>query len=205
MVQIKICGVRDIDTAGFCIEQGVDFLGLVFYPLSKRYLDVVAARSMVETFQGQVKFVGVFLDAPQIEVNRIADQVGVDYVQLHGKESPAYCQDIRKPIIKAFGVGTGFNFKDLEPYQECISYYLFDNPRWGSGHVFDWLQLKESRNEAGFASTKPFFLAGGLTPDNIKQAIHEFSPTGVDVSSGVETDGRKDLEKIRKFVDNVRC
>jgi len=203
MVQIKICGVRDVDTAGFCVEQGVDFLGLVFYPPSRRYVDPASARSIVRAFQGQIKFVGVFMDAPEEEVNRTAEEVGVDYIQLHGKESPAYCQRMRRPVIKAFGVGPTFSFRELEPYRQNVLYHLFDNPKWGSGCAFDWLRLKGSEGTKA-ALTKPFFLAGGLNPENVREAIRETGPAGVDVSSGVETNGRKDLEKVRKFVNAVR-
>ncbi len=204
MVQIKICGIRDLETAGFCIEQGVNFLGLVFYPPSKRYIDPIAARDIVRTFRDQVKFVGVFLDSPQEEVNRIAEQVELDYVQLHGKESPEYCRKILRPVIKTFGVGPGFDSTKLALYQQNVLYYLFDNIKGGSGQIFDWTRLKRMTQEVKLTSKKPFFLAGGLTPENVSKAIQETSPMAVDVSSGVETEGRKDPAKIKKFVERVR-
>jgi phosphoribosylanthranilate isomerase len=204
MVQIKICGIRDLETAGFCIQQGVNFLGLVFYPPSKRYIDPTTARDIVRTFRDQVKFVGVFLNAPQEEVNRIAEQVELDYVQLHGQESPEYCQRILRPVIKTFGVGPGFDATKLKLYQQNVPYYLFDNIQGGSGQIFDWTRLKSMMKEVTLTAKKPFFLAGGLTPENVQEAIRETSPLAVDVSSGVETEGRKDPAKIKKFVERVR-
>ncbi|HWP48210.1 MAG TPA: phosphoribosylanthranilate isomerase [Candidatus Limnocylindrales bacterium] len=204
MVQIKICGIRDLETAGFCIEQGVNFLGLVFYPPSKRYINPIVARDIVRTFRDQVKFVGVFLDSPQEEVNRIAEQVELDYVQLHGKESPEYCCEILRPVIKTFGVGPGFDSTKLTLYQQNVPYYLFDNIQGGSGQIFDWTRLQRITREVKLTFKKPFFLAGGLTPENVSKAIQETSPMAVDVSSGVETEGRKDPAKIKKFVERVR-
>jgi phosphoribosylanthranilate isomerase len=125
-------------------------------------------------------------------------------VQLHGKVSPAYCRDIVRPVIKAFGVSANFNFNETTSYQQNILYYLFDNSKAGSGQTFDWSKLKNIRDIPNPVCIKPFFLSGGLTPENVRNAIQEISPMGVDVSSGVETEGRKDLTKIKQFIENCR-
>lgn len=177
-------------------EYGADLLGFVFAP-SRRRIEVTDAEKLAAQIQGVGK-VGVFVDAPLAEVQEIAKRCKLDYVQLHGNESPEYCRAVKYPIIKAVRVGTEFNPSILEAYQ--VDWVLFDSfvpgQQGGTGLTFDWHKAKAQRQQV----KTPLFVAGGLTAENVGEAIEILSPEGIDVSGGVETDGRKDLEKIRQFL-----
>lgn len=145
--------------------------------------------------------VGVFVDASCGEVRRIARECRLDYVQLHGAESPEYCRGLGYPVIKAVRIGESAE-AGWEQYD--VDYFLFDSyvpgQAGGTGQTFDWsgfLQIKEQIR-------RPYFVAGGLTPHNVGKAVAALAPDGVDVSGGVETDGTKDAEKIRQFITAAR-
>lgn len=142
------------------------------------------------------------MDAPLDEVQDIAKRCKLDYVQLHGNESPEYCRLVKYPVIKAVRVGGDFDPLALAAYD--VDWVLFDSfvpgQQGGTGLTFDWQKARVQRQQVKI----PLFVAGGLTPENVGDAVEILSPEGIDVSGGVETDGRKDLEKIRQFLIAAR-
>lgn len=204
--KVKICGLTTLEDARFVSGALADYLGFIFYPESPRYVDPAKAGAIINWLEGPGK-VGVFVNQPLDDVNSIAKQTGVDYVQLHGNESPDYCSLVEKPIIKVFHVSSETTRDDLveqiDPYMEHVEFFLFDTKvdgKWGgTGQTFDWNILKEISNE------KPFFLSGGLNPENIEDAIQKVQPYAVDLSSGLEeSPGLKDFDKIELFFDKMR-
>lgn len=204
--KVKICGLTTLEDARFVSGALADFLGFIFYPESPRYVEPAKAGAIINWLEGPGK-VGVFVNQPLDDVNSIAKQTGVDYVQLHGNESPDYCALVEKPIIKVFHVNSETTRDDLveqiDPYIEQVEFFLFDTKvdgKWGgTGQTFDWNILKEISNE------KPFFLSGGLNPENIEDAIKKVQPYAVDLSSGLEeSPGLKDFDKIELFFDKMR-
>ncbi|MGP4039449.1 phosphoribosylanthranilate isomerase [Gracilibacillus sp. D59] len=200
MVQVKICGLQNKEAIETAVEAGADFIGFVFAK-SKRRVTKEQAANMAQFVPSHVKKVGVFVNEDIKIIKEIAHDVGLDYVQLHGDESPSFCQEIGIPVIKAFEVRQASDLDKIGPY-DC-AYYLLDSPagkyRGGSGETFDWQVAKEYN-----FLNKKILLAGGLKADNIEEAITEVAPAGVDVSSGVETDGEKDLDKIKAFIDAAK-
>ncbi len=200
MVRIKVCGIRTEQDGLEAVRAGADFVGLVL-AASGRQVSVAQAKQIaaaVRSSGSPARVVGVFVNSPASEVNRIARECGLDYVQLSGDESLAYCREIEKPVIKAVHVGSGL--PELEKKAGLI--YLLDTHvagRYGgTGITFDWSLARQ------ISRRTPLILAGGLTPENVGQAIREVGPWGVDVSSGVETDGVKDMNKIRAFIAAAR-
>ncbi|SHM66529.1 phosphoribosylanthranilate isomerase [Gracilibacillus kekensis] len=200
MVQVKICGLRNKEAIQAAVDADVDFIGFVFAK-SKRRVTMEEAVDLAQYVPDHVKKVGVFVNESIETIEEIAEEVGLDYVQLHGDETPAFCEQLAFPVIKAFEVKSAEDLDRVASY-DC-AYYLLDSPggkyRGGSGETFDW-SLVQKHNFL----TKKILLAGGLKVDNVEEAIKEVAPAGVDVSSGVETDGVKDLEKIRAFLDAAK-
>ncbi len=212
MIRVKICGLSEIEPAMVAAEAGTDFLGLIFAP-SRRQVSPEKAKQIVEAIKSlpnHPQVVGVFLNLAAAEVNRIADYCRLDRVQLSGDETWDYCRQIDKPLIKVFHIAGQQKSPDIladigmAPQSGLKHDFicLLDAPSGkaygGTGQVFDWQLAKE-------VSTRlPVMVAGGLTSDNVGQLVREVRPWGVDVSSGVETDGRKDISKIRDFIQKVR-
>lgn len=204
--KVKICGITNLEDARFASGAMVDYLGFIFTEKSKRYIDPEKAGAMINWLEGPEK-VGVFMNQPLDDVNLLAKFSGIDYVQLHGQETIEYCQLIEKPIIKVIHVGASSTKVELETevalYSEVAKFLLFDTKSngefGGTGKTFDWSLLN------GIAGDKPFFLAGGLTPDNVSEAIDIVNPYAVDVNSGVEEEpGLKDFEKIERLMENLK-
>jgi phosphoribosylanthranilate isomerase len=198
--KIKICGMTQLKDAVFAAEQGADAVGFIFYKKSPRSVTMKTAREIISQLPPFVDTVGVFVNETADRVNKIAEYCGLDLVQLHGEESPAFCRKIQRRVIKAFRVKDLQSIKQLEKYP--VSGFLLDtfsdDLHGGTGKVFDW-NLAHPAKKVG-----PVILAGGLTPRNIRQAISQVRPYGVDVCSGVEkSPGIKDPEKVRAFLKNI--
>ena len=197
-VTVKICGITNAEDAEVVVSAGANALGFIFYPRSPRAVTPSRASAICSRLPGHVARVGVFVNASPDEVNETAAMCGLSILQFHGDESPEYCSQFGIMTMKAFRVRDRETITSLPRYTTHA--WLLDayNPvqRGGSGETFDW-QLAVAANQFG----KLIFLAGGLTPENVVQAIRQVKPFGVDVSSGVETaPGRKDHTKVRAFV-----
>ncbi|MDD5421891.1 MAG: phosphoribosylanthranilate isomerase [Candidatus Omnitrophota bacterium] len=203
MTKIKICGITNKIDALAASELGADMLGFVFYNGSKRYVEPRTAEDIINEIPQSVRKVGVFVDETKENVQRIAQDALLDILQFHGDETPDFCVYFKDKykVIKAFRLKDKDDLKKINMYD--TDYYLLDTYKrdsiGGSGEVFDWKILKD------FEILKPVILAGGLTPANVRQAIKEVAPFGVDVSTGVEASpGKKDIGLMKKFVENVR-
>ena len=198
---IKICGIRSLQAAQAAYESGADLIGFVF-AASRRQIDVVTAAKICRSVARPGK-VGVFVNQPLDEVNAIAAQCQLDYIQLHGDESAEYRRNLNRPLILAVRVGPNLNPAALET--DAGSWLLLDSlvagQQGGTGIAFDW---QATRKLIGRPRQK-FFVAGGLNAANVANAIRILRPDGVDVSGGVETDGIKDPEKIRQFIAAARA
>ena len=174
-----------------------DYIGFVFWEKSKRYVDETKAESLKKDLNREIKAVGVFVDEEPDRVIELLNKGIIDAVQLHGKESESYINHLRlhtdKPIIKAFIIR---NEEDVFCANESIADYVLLDAGLGEGKSFDWEFLKNIN--------RPFFMAGGLLPENVGEAVRRIKPYGVDVSSGIETSGHKDASKMGSFVANVR-
>ncbi len=207
-MKIKICGLANIEEARVASEAGADYLGLVFAP-SRRQVRSTQAREIAE-FVNQTKnrpsIVGVFVNLPAREVNLIADFCQLDIVQLSGDESWDYCREIKRPLIKALHVSPEAQASDIlqemeKGYRlipkENLTYLLDTQVKeayGGTGQTFSWRLAKE------ISARYPVIIAGGLSSENLSPMVHEVNPWGVDVSSGVETQGKKDTQKIVQFI-----
>lgn len=199
VVRVKICGIMDPAAALAAAEAGADAVGFVFAP-SRRQVTVEQARRIVAALPPFVTKVGVFVDEAPQRVRQIAEAVRLDAVQLHGGEPPAYAEALGLPVIKAIRMRDREAVAAMRGYR--VAAFLLDSFEpdlaGGTGRPFDWALA------AGLQAPAPLILAGGLTPDNVGEAIETVRPYAVDVSSGVETDGRKDPAKIRAFIARVR-
>jgi phosphoribosylanthranilate isomerase len=204
MVKVKICGITNLKDARQAVEAGADFLGFNFYLRSPRYVTPQRARGILRRLPKKIVSVGVFVNEREDEMLEIARRVGLDYLQLHGEESPATIAHLARnlPVIKAVRVRNSFRAAELARYKHVSAFLLdgFDRRRHGgSGKTFPWnLALRAKR--AGH-----IFLAGGLTPGNVKEAIRSAKPYAVDVCSGVEArPGKKDPALVANFMRAAR-
>ncbi|AND40994.1 MULTISPECIES: phosphoribosylanthranilate isomerase [Cytobacillus] len=199
-MKVKICGIRDISTALFAIENGADALGFVFAE-SKRKINPEAAGEIIRELPGEVLKVGVFVNETKATIEEIANVSGINVIQLHGDETPEFCSSFSLPVIKALSVGSPDDLSQLDEFS--CEYILLDSPkgkyRGGNGVSFDWSILNKPLQD------KKMILAGGLNPENVGEGIKAANPYMVDVSSGVETEGKKDPEKIKRFIENAKC
>lgn len=198
-MQVKICGIQTVEAAQIAADAGADYIGFVFAP-SKRKISPKKAAMIVKQIDSPVKKVGVFVNEAPENINRIAHEVGLDIIQLHGDELPSIVNQLAYPTIKAYSIDQVIGMDNI-PFPS--NYLLIDSPptiyRGGSGKIFDWQLAKELP-----IPSHRLILAGGLTPENVQQAIATVQPACVDVSSGVETNGEKDHEKIIQFIANAK-
>lgn len=192
MTKVKICGLTTKEAVEVAVNSGADYIGFVFAK-SKRQVGIKQASHLAQFIPKTVQKVGVFVSPTLMELQEAIVKVPLDLVQIHGEFSDEDFEKLDVPSIRAIPVE-----KALEEIETKADFLLFDAPLAGSGKTFDWELLKDENIE------KPYFLAGGLTVDNVKQAITFFRPYAVDVSSGVETDGKKDLLKIMRFIESVK-
>ena len=206
--KVKICGLRREEDI-CCVNAYLpDYIGFVFYPKSKRYVTGEQAQQLKEKLDPRIRAVGVFVNADPDEVIALLQKNIIDIAQLHGQESEEQLRKIReqtgKPVIRAVKVTEETNLQ--EAYQTDADYILLDNGM-GSGKPFPWdVILKQLAQEElqEKICRKPFFLAGGISPENMERAAEAFRPYALDLSSSVETDGVKDPEKIRKLMETIR-
>ncbi len=209
--QVKICGLSQPEHINAAVEAGADMLGLIFYPPSHRYVRpqqvpalLAASSSLAEPPKGQPApdLVGVFVNETAEFINEVSELVGLHFVQLHGTEAPELCQQMTRPVIKAIHVHNADDLALIRTYKEVSWRIMLDTPTpsWGGvGTTHDWSIAHRAAQEV------PIILAGGLTIDNVADAIRAVQPWGVDVSSGVETNKQKDVNKIRAFLQQVRA
>jgi phosphoribosylanthranilate isomerase len=201
MVRVKICGITCVEDALQAVQAGADALGFVFYERSPRNLAQDRAASIISELPPFVQAVGLFVNADAGFVNDTADRCRLDLVQLHGDEPPEFCEQIRRRVIKAFRVRDASSLTPVRDYR--VAGILLDayspGAFGGTGLSFNW-ELAGSANKFG-----PVILAGGLTPDNVREAVEKVAPYAVDVSSGVESSpGKKDPQLVRKFVNMAK-
>lgn len=200
MTKVKICGLKEIEHVEAAVKAGADFIGLMFAP-SKRQITMEQAIELAKVIPSNVKKVGVFVNEKPETIKEIAQKVGLHYIQYHGDETPDMIEAIGLPAIKAFSVQTEEDVVRAARYQ--VDYYLFDAPgtdyRGGSGKSFDWLLLDKMN-----IPSEKIILAGGLNDENVGLAIMLVEPFAVDVSSGVEIDGRKSSTAIANFIEKAK-
>lgn len=199
----KICGVKSLEAAQEAAEHGAHFIGIIMVPGRERSVDTGVAKQIsayLRTLpeERRPKLVGVFRNQSLEVIERAAQEIPLDVVQLHGSEPPEFVSQITTSVIKRV-VPTNPDFvEQILLLNSQNVYALVDSERGGDGKVFDWTPLEKVGAVGG-----KYILAGGLNPDNVKQALAQPGCIGVDVSGGVETDGIKDLHKIRLFLKNA--
>ena len=200
MTLVKICGLQEVEHVRAAVEGGANAIGFVFAK-SRRQITLSQAQRLAVAVPQNVLKVGVFVNETIENIEKYAKEVPLNYVQLHGDESIEYVNSISVPVIKAFSISSKEDVQNALTYD--VDLYLFDTPgiefRGGSGNTFDWGVL-DSEN----IPKDKVILAGGLKAENVRDAIQTVRPYMVDVSSGVETDQRKDESKIRAFIRAVR-
>jgi len=199
LTRVKICGLKRREDISYVNELEPDYVGFVFVK-SKRQIDKYKAKELISNLDKSIKTVGVFLNTPAVKVKEISEFCNLDIIQLHGDETPEYCNMFEREVWKAFRIRNEDSLKEIEQYN--AGGYLLDTyikgAYGGTGEVFNWDLASEISKE------KLIILAGGLSENNIDMAINVVKPSIVDVSSGVEIDGYKDFDKIKKFIERVR-
>jgi phosphoribosylanthranilate isomerase len=203
--KIKICGITNQEDAEAAVHEGADALGFVLYSHSPRYVEPAVAKRIIGRLPPFVLPVGVFVNQDLDTVRHLFDDCGFALAQLHGDESPGFCESLNRPVLRAIRLRDRSSFLALAEFKGRAGVRgfvvdAFSNTAYGgTGHTTDWSLAGE------VAKAAPILLAGGLTPENVQEAIRRVQPYGVDVSSGVEeSPGRKDPDKIRAFIRSVR-
>jgi len=204
-VKVKICGITNEQDARVAVEAGADALGFIMYRKSPRFVEAAVAKRIIDGLPPFVAAVGVFVNEEAAAVRRLMDECGLTMAQLHGDESAAYCEGLGRPSMKALRLKDRGTFLALAEFQGRANVRAFvvdafsDQAYGGTGQTVDWTLAAEA------ARASRILLAGGLTPDNVAEAIRQVRPYGVDVSSGVEVrPGQKDHAKMQAFIQAVR-
>lgn len=192
MTKVKICGLSTPEAVATAVKAGADYIGFVFAK-SNRQVSLEQAHELAKGVTGQTKTVGVFVSPSLKELEEAISQVPLDIVQIHGTFDEDLISKISVPVIRAIQIDGDSQVKSQ------AGYLLFDAPIAGSGQNFDWQLLADKQIE------QDYFIAGGLAVDNVAEAKETFHPYALDVSSGVETDGYKDLKKIKAFIERVKA
>jgi len=206
LVKVKICGITNSEDALAACEYGADALGFIFYKKSPRFIELERVKDIIKDLPPFVTTVGVFVDEDADRISEIADAAKLDIIQLHGSEPPEFCNVFKRKIIKAFKIqeqGARGKGQENEIRRYTVSAYLLDTYKegveGGTGETFNWEIAKEAK---GFGR---IILAGGLTPQNVAEAVETVMPYGVDVISGVEQKpGKKDLQKVKNFIERAK-
>lgn len=199
--RVKICGITSVKDALDVVDAGADAIGLVFYAPSPRAVTLEQAKEIAAAVPAFVTVVGLFVNADQSEIEKIIAEVGIDLIQFHGDESPAFCRQFNHPYIKAVRVKPDTNLiqyaDDFFDAKALLLDAYAEGVPGGTGHSFDWDLIPKNL-------PKPVILAGGLNAENVAQAIHDVRPYAVDVSGGVElAKGVKDAKKIQSFMQQI--
>jgi len=206
-LKIKVCGMSDPENISGVTGALPDYLGFIFYPKSKRYVGPNFSAEALKIVHEPVKTVGVFVNETLEEVIEICKNLNLDVAQLHGNETPEYCRQIQNSgitVFKAFSVDESFDFESLNVYSRVCDYFLFDTKGQlpgGTGQKFNW-QLLEN-----YTDDVPFFLSGGIGPDDLEAVIRFSHPQlfGIDINSGFEiSPALKDVEKVKNFILQLR-
>jgi len=203
MVKVKICGITNLEDALAAAYAGCDALGFIFYKKSPRYISPQKAAAIIKRLPSGLIKIGVFVDATDKFIERVAKLCGLDMLQFHGSETPVFCARFRGyRIIKAFKLKHGFNPADVLRYKTFA--YLFDTYSplkiGGTGKKFNWKLVRHINN-----LKRPVFLSGGLSAGNVQKSIKCVGPQWVDASSSLETSpGKKDHKKVKKFIETVK-
>ena len=203
-IKIKICGITNLEDAGVAVEAGADALGFVFYSQSPRCIESAIAKRIIAQLPPFVIPVGVFVNHDQETIRNVFDECGLAFAQLHGEETPTFCESLGRPVLRALRLRDRGSLLALAEYKGRMGVrgFIVDafstQAYGGTGQTVDWSLARE------VAQAAPILLAGGLTANNVQEAIRQVQPYGVDVSSGVEkSPGQKDHEKIRTFTQAV--
>jgi phosphoribosylanthranilate isomerase len=201
-VKVKICGITNVADGQIAAEAGADMIGLMFYERSPRHISLAAAAEIARALPPFVVKVGVFVNPPADLVLRAIGECGVSLLQFHGEETPKFCTQFGTMSMKAFRVRDAASLAALPEYQTDA--WLLDayspDAYGGTGAKFNWDLAIEAKKQG-----RPIFLAGGLTPENVAEAVRTVQPFGVDVSSGVEfAPGKKDQAKVRAFIQAAK-
>lgn len=199
-MKVKICGITTVEDGLLCANEGADMLGFVLYPGSKRFVSLESAVEIIKGLIANVKKVAVVVNPDQEEVSRIVKSGVFDIIQLHGEESPELVASVPLQVIKAFRVHPGFDFGTVEAYGEIVP--LFDSfskeERGGTGKGFDHSLIPRHLR-------RKFILSGGLSSDNVAEAVRAIEPLVIDLSSSLESSpGQKDPAKVKRFFDILR-
>lgn len=199
-VKVKICGTRSYEAAKTAIDAGADFLGFILIPSSKRYIEAEAARQIIGRIAGKIGVVGVFENPIPHRVNELVRYLGLQYVQLHGSETNEYCHGITASVIKAFRLLQGTSVANAQNLLRSydVGYHMVDRAKQGIGTMVDFSLAKALVGEF------KLFYSGGLLLENVAEIVKRVQPFAVDVASGVETDGKHDLVKIREFIRRAK-
>ena len=200
--RIKICGITRLEDAQASIEAGCDALGFVFFKESPRYIALDAFKAIAKVLPPFVTKVGLFVNAEPVDIQKAIQSGLIDLIQFHGEETPQFCRQFEFPYIKAVGVSSSVNLlqyeKDFYDADALLLDASHEHLKGGTGQTFDWNLIPNSLS-------KPVVLAGGLTVDNVKEAIKQVKPYAVDVSGGVEeSKGIKNSLKIQAFIKETQ-
>jgi len=200
MIPVKICGITTWEDAEIAVNYGASAIGMIFYEGSLRYIYPEKVQEWISEIPVKVKKVGVFVNEKQKNIKTIVEKLNLDYIQLHGDESPEYCDKMIRPVIKVFHVGTDFDPAVLGNFQ--VHAFLFDTYQkgksGGTGRSFNWTLISDLKTDI------PIILSGGLGPENINKGIETVQPSAVDVNSGVESEpGIKNKVKMEKLFNSI--
>ena len=196
MIAIKICGITSLKDAKLAANYGATAIGMIFYQGSPRFVDPAEVEQWIDSIPSSVKKVGVFVNEQSETINKITRQLRLDFIQLHGDESPEFCNEMTRPVIKVFRVGDDFDANILNDYD--VRAFLFDTYQkgkpGGTGNHFNWDLIVQLKTDT------PIILSGGLKPENVLNGVEAVNPAAVDVNSGVESEsGVKDEDKINEL------